>query len=440
MVLAYAVIRHGAVLRLDWNLCLLALGILILLRDLRAPRSEQIPPLNGGLRWAVILLPCYVAFQLVPLPGSVLRVLSPERAELLAALSPVLPEVRWAPLSVVPSATLSHFGRILGYVAVFLLVREIVWKTPARPWISVAPIIGVAGLEAALGLLQSAGGQHAEARGTYVNRNHLAGLLEMALPFAVLYAVVILRRSRSRDRSPARPALAACAVLSVAASIWLAILFSFSRMGLVAALCSLFFIASLALVPRLPARKKGLTLFLVACAAAAVFLFLPSQRMIARFAELATREGLLAEGRLLLWRESLQLVRAFPLFGCGAGGFESAFVKYKASAFAVRDDYAHNDYLQVLAELGIAGFAIAGSVIICASARSFRAALQRPQSETGYLAMACSAAILAILIHALVDFNLYIPANAMVLSWILGVSSALSLRQTWPARQSFQKR
>jgi hypothetical protein len=38
--------------------------------------------------------------------------------------------------------------------------------------------------------------------------------------------------------------------------------------------------------------------------------------------------------------------------------------------------------------------------------------------------MACTGSFAAILLHSFVDFNLYIPANAMLLAWIAGIAAA----------------
>jgi O-antigen ligase len=100
-------------------------------------------------------------------------------------------------------------------------------------------------------------------------------------------------------------------------------------------------------------------------------------------------------------------------------------------------DFAHNDYLQVLAEFGLIGFLLLAALLIRTLVRVFRATLgDGPQR---YLAIACGGSLTAILLHSFVDFNLYIPANAMVLAWIAGVaealpkpSPALADLSTWP--------
>lgn len=138
----------------------------------------------------------------------------------------------WASLSVFPAGTFQYFLLVCAYLAIFLLVRQASWRAA---W----PLIGIAALEAALGIWQHFAGAAAEMRrGTYANRNHFAGLLEMALPFAVMYAVALSRRGRS--------ALAACGAWALAGLLFIGIVYSFSRMGFVASLVSLFVMGALA--------------------------------------------------------------------------------------------------------------------------------------------------------------------------------------------------
>ena len=437
-IFGYAVFQFGGVVSEDWSVCLLALGLLAVVYWLHAWRADPAPPLDRKLWWLVVLLFGYVGFQLVPLPSFLLRALSPARADLLGGAAQIVPGIGLAPLSVVPSETLSHFLRIAGYALVFLLVREITWRISHRPWTLVFPIILVAAFEAGLGLLQQAVGEPGTiARGTYINRNHFAGLLEMALPFAVIYPVAVMRRVRSRRHSPAGPAVKASAVLAVAAVLLLGIIYSLSRMGFLAALCSLLVMGILALSPGLSARGKFLIVGSITLSIMISFVFLPPDQLIVRFARISSVEGITAEDRVLLWRETLDLIAAYPLFGCGLGGYGSAFLKHKVSVPLVSSAYAHNDYLQILAELGIIGFVIAAALMLAILAKAVRAALQNSDPNSRCLALACVGAIVAILVHSLVDFNLYIPANAVLLAWISGISAGLTFcsrkRSVWKA-------
>jgi O-antigen ligase len=73
-----------------------------------------------------------------------------------------------------------------------------------------------------------------------------------------------------------------------------------------------------------------------------------------------------------------------------------------------------------MAELGLPGFACLLAVVVMA----FRSALRRtgPGHSGRFLAMACVGSLTAILLHSLVDFNMYIPANGMLAAWVAGMA------------------
>jgi O-antigen ligase len=176
-------------------------------------------------------------------------------------------------------------------------------------------------------------------------------------------------------------------------------------------------------------RSAGLV-GLLAAGLAVCFVALPSDQLISRFAQ--AKDDMTAEGRTELWKESLGLVRAYPVFGCGLGAYESAFLRFKVSVPLVSDDRAHNDYLQFLIELGAAGFVIGLALMGSIVARTWRSAARSADPDSRFLAIGCIGAMAAIGLHSLVDFNLYVPANAMLLAWICGV--ALSIRPGTGAR------
>ena len=247
-VLAYTTFQWGGVVRTGRYQYLLVLGLLATLLSLGRAQDQWSPLPGSVLRWTAVLLPAYVLLQVVPLPVAVLRLLSPARAQAIDALGPVGAKVSFASLSVFPAGTFQYFLLVCGYLVTFLLVRELTWHVRDRRWLVIWPILGIAALEAGLGLWQYFGGTGGQVRwGTYANYNHYAGFLEMALPFAVMYPVAVLRRAHSRWHSSVAPALAASGVWALAILIFFGIIFSFSRMGFIAALSSLFVMGTLVL-------------------------------------------------------------------------------------------------------------------------------------------------------------------------------------------------
>src|SRR5260370_24582979 len=108
LALGYAAFFYGGVLPENWHVCLFALGLITATHWIFLRKPQRAPELEPWLRWPAFLLPGYLGFELIPLPLSVLRILSPARAELLQSLQPVLPDAHLAPISVMPPAALEQ--------------------------------------------------------------------------------------------------------------------------------------------------------------------------------------------------------------------------------------------------------------------------------------------------------------------------------------------
>src|ERR1035437_5416351 len=156
VALGYAILNnggfsHGDALS-DPSLSLLLIGLAAAVSVKLDP--DSLPRLRGVALWAALLVPSYVALQLVPLPLRLLRILSPARAEIAASLGALLPVPSFAPLAVTPTATVVELSRIVGYALVFFLVAGICQRSRSNTWAPVVPLIAIAALEAAVGLVQ----------------------------------------------------------------------------------------------------------------------------------------------------------------------------------------------------------------------------------------------------------------------------------------------
>lgn len=430
MALAAGIVLRGGVWprQWDWSVLVIALAgvALWIVPDKRRPLPED--------RWSARLIAAFAgwcAFQLLPLPVGLVGILSPTRVELARAVGPV----NWLPLSIAPARSFECLLNVGAAIVTLLIARELGWLWRSRLWTPVVPLLVLAALEGLLGVVQFYLQRMNEAvkpwsTGTYVNRNHYAGFLEMILPLAVAAAAAAWRAGVTRHSRPAWPAVKASSLLALAALLLAAIVTSQSRMGFVAALGGLLVTGLLAIgatEQRMcgPARPwrwilPATTLFL---AVALLFVLLPTHELVERFAAMAGTGDANGEVRSQIWRETIPLLRAFPLTGCGLGTFESAFLRYKHVAPMFIVDYAHNDYLQVLVELGIVGFALGLALVWRISSRVVRVALFHKESPGWELALGLAGGMAALLLHSLTDFNLYIPANAMTLAWICGLAS-----------------
>jgi O-antigen ligase len=376
------------------------------------------------------------------LPESRLLVALPAGLLALVLLQFVsIPRLGYAPLSIAPSETRSHFLFLLASLSAFFLTLSIGRHSGARRRIVYA-LLAIGSFEALYGLVQYLTGwqqiftfvkiyNRDAATGTYINENHYAGLLEMIVPFALALGLsqleslgspgnrVVLGTRRLLDR-PEMPKFLFW--LTAAAFMSLALFFSFSRMGILAAACSLLWIFGIAASRWLPRRMSLALALLFGLAGAWLVIWVGPGPVIKRFGALGQEAAMSGDSRLAIWRDTLGLIRRHPWLGTGLGTFPIAYTSVQTAFLGKFVNHAHNDYLELASDLGIPAASVLFGSILSVPVRAVRRlrGIERPFDRA--IAIGASGSVVAILLHSLADFNLYIPANAMVLCVILGLA------------------
>jgi O-antigen ligase len=308
-------------------------------------------------------------------------------------------------------------------MAAFLAAGEMARWWGGRMWLVAAPVLVLAGLEAGLGVVQfllmrMAGGPALPVSGTYASYDHFAGLLEMAFPLAVMGAV------GARDPvGGIRAALRAGAMLAVAACLLMGIILSQSRMGVVSTLAAAAGVLA-ALALSLPRRRRWMWLVPVAVPLL-ILASLSTRELVLRFADLTATQEISKDMRVQIWTDTLHVIAACRWTGCGLGAFERGMFQFKTAAPDNSVDYAHNDYLQMAAELGIPGALLLAALAVWVLRRTLTVVVAMRSSPNWPLACGLLGAFLAIGVHSLADFNLYVPANALAFAWLAGLSAGL---------------
>lgn len=375
-------------------------------------------PLNKHISRPFFVLCGLVCLQLVPLPLRFMEVLSPQRAAQMQAVTRVTGVGHWAPISAFPAMTWLEGTTVLGCVLAFLLVRQAAAELPYR-WLAIAPLVVAGAAEAALGLIQAVRPTWpANASGTFLNRNHFAGFLELLFPFALVGAWAVFRNGRLRG--PMRVG-ASVLLLLIGVMFLDAIFHTYSRMGSFVVAFLLVFGIALTLWPYAQGslvRRITIASALVALSIAPVLL-VPT-RLVNRIEHASVEDHISTEFRLGFWRDSLPLLADYALTGCGLGAFESVYPRYQRTGTSYRVEYAHNDFLQAVAEVGVPAFVV-GLWLLAALLRTMGRALSlEPDSQERLISIACISSVGGMLLHSVVDFNLHIPANAITFAWILG--------------------
>jgi len=394
----------------------------------------------------VLLLVVWTAIPLVPLPGWVVGILSPERLTV-----PGVPGVSGpVPMSLYPGATLEQTVLLL---SVLYLLWAVATESPRAAFRLIA-IVGTA--HAILGFLLAETGGSGRVPGedatrilwvyvanevltpfgSFVNKNHFAGL--MLIGAGGCLAVLFRRWRRAlrtseglglRARVPALtgrgffrllvPGLGLLAILLA--------LFSSGSRGATAAL-----VAACVVVPVL----SGLAVRRLRVWPVAVALLLVIGAMLAASAgsSVSVVERLVPEGRFMnrprLWHDVLVMTGRYPAFGIGAGAFEVGFPRYQTFDEERRFTHAEGDWIQYLGENGIPGALMLFAFGFVLIRRFLR--LVRGGGTNAALAVGGGVGIAGVVLHGCVDTGLHMPANLVAAAILIGGLLALPVPALHP--------
>jgi O-antigen ligase len=235
--------------------------------------------------------------------------------------------------------------------------------------------------------------------GPYINRNHFAGAMEMLAPLPVVLAM------RSRLSMAQRFAAMFAGGVMVAS-----VFVSASRGGIVSVVAEFAFFIGCLLVTRRGSRQTWIGIAIFVALAASLVVWIGTTDMVERVGTLADQfNPATMDQRSTIVRDSIAMVRERPLLGWGFAQFPNIYPQFRTFYTNLFVNAAHNDYLQILVETGVLGFAMAALFVVLL----FRDGLQR--WHTGNKAtLAALVACTGLLVHSFVDFNLQIPANAML--------------------------
>jgi O-antigen ligase len=247
--------------------------------------------------------------------------------------------------------------------------------------------------------------------GPYVDRNHFAGFVELVVPPGL--AVLVLRAER-RDLLP----LVAVFTLLPIGGLFLAA----SRGGIIAFFCEIIVLT--VLVALRPKDWKTL-------AAGALILFLASAmvawigigRSLERFSEYRALEVTKAR-RVEMTRDSWRIFLDHPVLGTGFGTLQQVFPRYETLYDGLVVNHAHDDYVELLADAGIAGGLLGAwflALLFWQGAKSLKAS-----RSTLDLALHIGAltACVGLLVHSFSDFNFHIPANALIFMLLAALATS----------------
>lgn len=412
--LAMALLIGGSAQGLWSNLFLLAaglvvIGIILMKADTArwTGRARPVLMIGGlGIAWALL--------QLVPLPPAIWQNL-PGREIVATGFHLAGSPLPWMPISLVPDRAVGALLALIPAVATFMAVMDMRGKDGGSYTIAMLAVLAVA---IPLGIMQKLWGwgylyqftNIGTATGFFANSNHFATLLLVAIP--CLCALAAMRGLRLqglfRNTEIAPIFLLALAVLASG-------IVANGSNAIILLGPPVLFASLLLMALRRSVRVMRLAMLSLILGFLAVVLAI----LLSTQAE--TTDVQLALGlRLGFWARTLELVQAFGWPGTGLGTFADLYPMAQdptlIDQFYV--NHAHNDYLELLLELGIPGAILITTFLIW----WFKRTIQLWQGrEEDYFARAATIASGVIILHSIVDFPLRTGAHMAIFGLCLAL-------------------
>ena len=386
----------------------------------------------------------FLLLHLIPLPVFLVELISPARLE---SVRLIFPDNNWLSLSENFHESLSFFIESIFYYLIFIFTLLLVnnrQRINFLMWVIVysalfqamyGSLMILSGIE--YGFFFEKYAYRGVATGTFINRNHLAGYLNMSIAIGLgilisgLGKKEVLRTTRQWSRKIVRLLLSKKAQLRVYIALCtIALVLTHSRMGNTAFFISLTLTALLTL--KLTRHARKMMAVLVVSIIVIDVLIVSAWFGLDKVADRIEKTSADSETRDEVVRDTVNYWQDYFITGSGGGTYKDIFPKYRGYDVPLYYDHAHNDILEFAAETGTIGIVLLMSIVLLSLFTAIKAMSLRRESLVIGLAFSSIMGILAITIHSFVDFNLQIPANAATFMVILALA--------WIARfQSFEE-
>jgi O-antigen ligase len=405
----------------------------------------------SGARFVLVLLLLwlvYVILQLIPLPEAFRIILSARSVEIYQQSG----QMGWLPISLLPYETFLFWLKSIAYVALFGLTLLLV-NSKYRLVLLGYTLVLSAVFQAFYGSMMTLSGLEYSffiqkyaylgfATGTFINRNHLAGYLEMAsaIGIGLLMATSATKEHgstwRHRIRNILHVLLSQKLLLRLMlAMMVIALVLTRSRMGNTGFFVSMLVAGLITLVIYRGQANSFKEMFNRSETRSAVILIVSLLIIdmlivgawfgVDKLADRIAQSSLEHDaGRVEVSINTLNLLKDYQLTGAGGGSFHVVYAHYRGDGIAQYYDHAHQDYLEILSDVGVIGTSLLGLIVLSSFWTALKALQRRRDRLLRGMAFASIMATIALLIHSMVDFNLQIPANAatfmvvLALGWI----------------------
>lgn len=280
--------------------------------------------------------------------------------------------------------------------------------------------------------------------GTFLNKNHGADFVGMALACTIGLMCVAYRKSRSRQTAYSKAGFAqGLASNPTLALLWFSVIWlttgvaiSLSRGGWISIL---FSVALLPLCWRSKEKSRRTRLLLIGLstvfAVGVGIQVLGLEDRIERRVDDLEVERIMSDARLSHWTDALPAVQHFLPYGSGLGTYGYAYLPFEPEPTNGWWTYAHNQYLETLMEAGVSGLLLLLVGIVLGLRATVRLCDSRRDATEQALGLAATMTLLLQALHAFTDFGLMMPANLLTACCILGAATGTAVNQESPAWQ-----
>ncbi len=379
--------------------------------------DPRFPKVAHWVTTTIFVLILCLLISLVPWPVDWAPWLSPGQSELLRDL------LGWKPtylhLSTASPQTAGAGLELLGFGAVVFLSWRWAGSRSFRMGLN-ATILAFGTLAAVIAFGDRLNGNHMfyglrETKevahwGPFVNRNHFSNYLNIS---ALVGMGLFFRYAFHRKRDPIHSVWAFIALLTSLLCMWFS-LATTSKGGALSLSTGFLFLAILFAWN----RSKTKVHVLLAGALLSVGIVLAYSHDVVRRTETwVIGQDSLAEGRLEVWRDALQMSRMMRGWGIGVGTFETTFPAFQTTQGHKRITHVENEYIQCWVEWGWIGTTC--WVLLGVGLLNRLVSNLKHGAASWQLAGWSAGGALAV--HCLVDFPLHIPAIAWTAGSLLGM-------------------
>lgn len=288
---------------------------------------------------------------------------------------------------------------------------------------------------------------------TYGNPNFMSSFLAAVLPLILVNLWHNFNDTKKRLMYAVSALIILfCILISRTKAVWGGVIITTILLFFLAAIIHFKEKAKMGGQPFAPTLKKylklsGMIFLAIIGIITAISLILPAESnpIIAELSSL-TLSNITFKGRELMWKTTFNMIKDHPIIGIGVNTFRLNYQNYQAEFLSRNPEFVkylihlgspespHNQYLEIAAEQGFIGLLIFLWINIVFFRKGANILRSGYQLKEKMLAAGIMSGVAGMLVHALVEFPLNLPPNAMIYWLYFGFLMIIENKQAKPIK------